>query len=246
MTTQYFVRTVKKDMTSHGGFVWPASGPVEAPDWRDDDKCGGGLHGFLNGHGNGQLCDNSEDAVWLLCSTDAKVVDLGGKIKCERANVIMAGDRDDVLAALDERVGDLSIGRMWGSVSAGEYDSACAGDYGSASAGDCGSAAAGANGSAAAGWHGSASSGELGSASAGNFGSAAAGRHGSASAGEHGVCVSSSGRVRVGNGGVAVLAYMEKNGDLNAHVLRPGENGIKADTWYGLDDDNNLVEIDDE
>jgi hypothetical protein len=45
------LRTCDKDMRSHGGFQWPRSGPVAAPDWRPVAECGGGLHGFLRGEG---------------------------------------------------------------------------------------------------------------------------------------------------------------------------------------------------
>ena len=47
--TVFVLRVVKADMTSRRNpdiqgsapFVWPESGPVEAPDWRDNDECGG-------------------------------------------------------------------------------------------------------------------------------------------------------------------------------------------------------------
>jgi hypothetical protein len=49
------LRTVRPDRRSHGGFFWPESGPVEAPDWNPKARCGGGLHGLLRGCGAGDL-----------------------------------------------------------------------------------------------------------------------------------------------------------------------------------------------
>lgn len=62
------LRNCKSDRTSYGGFVWPESGHVEAPDWRDDDNCGGGLHGLPWGEG-GHYFINGEDSVlqWRYC-----------------------------------------------------------------------------------------------------------------------------------------------------------------------------------
>ncbi len=39
------LRTCDKDMKGHGGFQWPKSGPIEAPDWDPDPNvdCGQGL-----------------------------------------------------------------------------------------------------------------------------------------------------------------------------------------------------------
>jgi hypothetical protein len=88
------LRTCSRDMTSHGGFQWPASGPIEAPDWRDDATCGHGLHGWLDGEGDGGLGNWDADARWLVASVlKADVRDLTGKVKFPRCVVILAADR---------------------------------------------------------------------------------------------------------------------------------------------------------
>ena len=51
--TVLILRTCNKDMTTYGGFKWPTSGEVVAPDWKPNAECGNGLHGLLWGEGNG-------------------------------------------------------------------------------------------------------------------------------------------------------------------------------------------------
>lgn len=88
------LRTCADDMTSRNGFVWPESGPVEAPDWYPAPECGHGLHGFLWGEGDGANASWASDAKWLVVEVDAaEVVDLGGKIKVPRGVVVFCGDR---------------------------------------------------------------------------------------------------------------------------------------------------------
>ena len=46
------VKCVNRDGTSHGGFVWPKSGPVTNPHWSRDPTCdSGGLFGWAWGMG---------------------------------------------------------------------------------------------------------------------------------------------------------------------------------------------------
>ena len=51
----YILKTVKADGSAYGDFVWPleTGAIVVAPDWDSTPVCGGGLHGLLNGCGNG-------------------------------------------------------------------------------------------------------------------------------------------------------------------------------------------------
>ena len=102
------LRTCGKDMKSHGGFIYPTGGYVEAPDWDGGkDCCGGGLHGFKWGVGDGQLANWDADAKWLVLSVDPSVlveltVDGGGKCKFKGGDVVFCGDRKgatDYLAA---------------------------------------------------------------------------------------------------------------------------------------------------
>jgi hypothetical protein len=181
------LRTCNEDMTSHGGFVWPESGPVEAPDWDPDPVCGGGLHGLLWGEGDGALLDWGVDARWLVVEVDAsEIVCVGGKVKVPRGTVVHCGDQQSATRYLAEHGG---AGRaiVGGIATAGRYGTATAGDEGTATAGDEGTATAGRYGTATAGdYDGTATAGRGGTATAGRYGTAIAGYYGIATAGDCG------------------------------------------------------------
>ena len=96
------LRTCKADMTSHGGFTWPESGPVECPDWDATPECGNGLHGLLWGEGDGSLLWWDDTARWLVLEVDREctVSLLGGKVKFPRAIVVFVGSRFDATSYL--------------------------------------------------------------------------------------------------------------------------------------------------
>src|SRR5690606_32571503 len=137
------MRTCDADMTSYGGFRWPESGPVEAPDWDPWPVCGHGLHGLLWGVGDGVLLDWSLGARWLVVEVDGdSVVDLGGKVKYPRGVVVHCGDRFSATKYIVENGADPA--RVVGyTATAGDGGTATAGDRGSATAGNDGTSTAG-------------------------------------------------------------------------------------------------------
>lgn len=121
------LRTCDADRKSHGGFQWPESGPVEAPDWNPVAECGRGLHGLLWGEGDGALVSWDSDAAWLVVEVDAaSIVDLVGKVKFPRGIVVHCGTRESAIAYLMEHEGS---GRaiVGGTATAGEAGTATAG-----------------------------------------------------------------------------------------------------------------------
>jgi hypothetical protein len=125
----YALKTVKSDLTSHGGFRWKKRGVVVAPDWNPDPVCGGGLHAFLRGEGNGSLADWSTDALWLVLQIpEGSYVDLDGKIKFPRCTVVFCGDRKSATDKLQE-LG--CSGPIIGAYKSGGYESTVSGGYGS-------------------------------------------------------------------------------------------------------------------
>jgi hypothetical protein len=163
----YILRSCNADMTSYGGFVWPRAGAVECPDWEANNKCGNGLHGFLWGEGDGRLASFAKDAVWLVAEV-SEWIDLGGKVKFPRANVVFAGDRADAaaeivrLGAKGAVIGYTANAGYKGTATAGYKGTANAGDWGTANAGDWGTATAGHRGTATAGNEGTATAGDWG------------------------------------------------------------------------------------
>ena len=121
----YILRTCSRDVTSRGDFTWPRGGEVSAPDWRATSECGNGLHGFLWGEGDGGLADWSLNAIWIVAEID-HWIDLGGKVKFPKANVVFAGSR----AAATAKIIELGArGAVIGStLTGGDYSTLTGGD----------------------------------------------------------------------------------------------------------------------
>ena len=128
------MRTCNADMTSYDGFKWPRKGLVTCPDWEPTYRCGNGLHGLLNGEGNGGLLNWADDAVWLVVMTDASTIfsgqgDLIDKCKFPGGTVVFSGARDKAIAEMVMHGADPA--KIVGGT-------ATAGDRGTATAGYCG------------------------------------------------------------------------------------------------------------
>lgn len=121
------LRTCNADMSAHGGFVWPTSGYVKAPDWNPEPVCGGGLHGALWGEGDGSLFKWSSAAKWLVCGIN-KWVDLDGKVKTDRAYVLYCGDRLGATAYIQKHGARGAV--IGGTATAGYGGTAIAGHRG--------------------------------------------------------------------------------------------------------------------
>ena len=136
------LRTCNADMISTNGFIWPASGPVECPDWSPEATCGNGLHGLRWGEGDGGLLSWDPDAKWLVVEVEtASIVDLAGKVKFQRGEVIHCGDQLSATSYLLSRApGHACVGA---AVVAGHRGTATAGYGGTATAGYEGTATAG-------------------------------------------------------------------------------------------------------
>jgi hypothetical protein len=248
MGKSYILRTCSYDMTSHdGAFTWPTSGPVEAPDWDTIPECGGGLHGFLNGCGNGALADWNESAKWLVVE-----VDLEGKVKFPKGEVVFCGTREEAIAKLEALAPETKHLPVIGAIRvvddnmhchAGDYGKATAGDYGTATADYRGTATAGDYGTANAGHFGTATAGERGNATAGYDGTATAGNEGTATAGDYGTAIAGvEGTATAGDSGIISIYWY----DITVPRKRisigyVGENGILANTPYKCDVEGKLV-----
>ncbi|SQC75661.1 Ice nucleation protein [Pseudomonas aeruginosa] len=206
--TALVLRTCSADLTSHGGFQWPdkIGAVVEAPDWKKDNRCGHGLHGWLFGQGDHDCSGTvgDADAKWLVVEVGlSDLIALGGKVKFPRCTIRHIGDRASAtqfLIANEPRAagvavigatlqaGDKELCQVgaYGTATAGNEGTATAGDWGTATAGDWGTATAGNEGTATAGNEGTATAGYKGTATAGYKGTATAGYKGTATAGDWG------------------------------------------------------------
>ena len=130
-----------RDRKSHGGFQWPESGYVEAPDWDPDPSvsCGNSLHGLLWGQGAiGLTSPGATDRVWRVVEVDpADIADVNAPDKGgSGAGTVPLSTADRVKAAsLVAASAPAGIVVPFGSATAGTHGSATAGDHGTATAG---------------------------------------------------------------------------------------------------------------
>ena len=244
------LRTSDVNRISHNGFQWPESGPVEAPDWNQEPICGGGLHGALWGEGNGSLFNWDGDATWQVVEVLEKdIVDLEGKVKFPRGNVIFSGDQQGATnfilangvfgrAVIGAGVSNLSpynhvLAGYKGTATAGDYGKATAGFGGTANVGDWGTANAGEGGTATAGYNGTANAGFGGTATAGIWGKATAGDYGTVNALDYGTA-------NAGIGGKISIDYWDgtRSRTKGGYI---GEDGLEPNTPYKLDETFNFV-----
>ena len=159
------MRVCRADMTSRDGFRWPESGMVEAPEWKPTAECGHGLHGWLWGEGDITVADDlphGQGARWLVVRVAAaEVVDLRGKVKFPRGEVVFVGEAHEAAYYLATH-GAVGRAIIHGASSAGNGGTATAGYRGTATAGNGGTATAGNRGTATAGDEGTATAGDGG------------------------------------------------------------------------------------
>ena len=214
------LRTSDVNRISHNGFQWPESGPVEAPDWNQEPICGGGLHGALWGEGNGSLFNWDGDATWQVVEVLEKdIVDLEGKVKFPRGNVIFSGDQQGATNFIlaNGVFGRAVIGAGVSNLSPNNH--VLAGYKGTATAGNYGTATAGYKGTATAGRHGTANAGDYGTANAGEGGTATAGIEGK----------------------IAIDYWDGRSRTKVGYIGEDGEDGLEPNTPYKLDDKYNFV-----
>ncbi|HHW2125239.1 TPA: hypothetical protein ACUUCH_000947 [Pseudomonas aeruginosa] len=212
--TALVLRTCSADLTSHGGFQWPdkIGAVVEAPDWKKDNKCGHGLHGWLFGQGDHDCSSTvgDADAKWLVVEVGlSDLIALGGKVKFPRCTIRHIGDRASAtqfLIANEPRAAGVAV--IGATLQAGDKELCQVGAYGTATAGYKGTATAGDWGTATAGNEGTATAGDWGTATAGNEGTATAGYKGTATAGDWGTATAGyKGTATAGDWGTATAGY---------------------------------------
>ncbi len=222
---------LKSEAESSGGFQWPESGPVECPDWDPKPSCGNGLHGLLWAQGDYGMTSKRHDAKWLVVevlAADIVSIDNGQKVKFPRGTVVLCTAKWwEAIAFVKAR-----------APKPAKLESSATGDSGHASAtGYSGHASATGNSghASATGYSGHASAtGYSGHASAtGNYG------HASATGYSGHACVLNvnGGRAKAKENGLVAVAWWDepaKRGRLAVGYV--GEDGIKADTWYGVRD----------
>jgi hypothetical protein len=225
MTKALVLRTCNHDLTSHGGFQWPESGPVSCPDWDPNPVCGHGLHGALWGEGDGSLLDWASAAKWLVVEIEADIaVELGGKVKFPAGVVIHCGDR---LSATQYIQANGAKGAVIGGTSTSGYrGTSMSGDYGTSTSGYRGTSTSGYRGTSTSGDRGTSTSGNCGTSTSGNCGTSTSGEGGTSTSGEGGTSTAGyRGNSTSGDHGTSMSGYRGTS--------TSGYCGIIVCRWYG-------------
>lgn len=208
------LRTCNPDMLSYGGFRWPTSGPVEAPDWDPAPKCGQGLHGLRRGIGDYDLLSIAPDAKWLVVKVraDELVAIDKDKVKFRRGEVVYCGSIQGAFALVSKEWARIARHSTTGL---GAPASTAGHGAPASTAGD------GAPASTAGPWAPASTAGLRAPASTAGECSTA-------------VCLGLDGQARAGKKGAIVLTWWdETTGRQRLTVAYVGE-GIEAHVWYRI------------
>jgi hypothetical protein len=95
------IRSCKTGGISRDGFVWPTEigAEVECSDWSTEPICGQGLFGLLPGQNDPGVW--YDDLVLALLVETQTIVNLGGKVKFPRAQILFSGTNPETHAWLD-------------------------------------------------------------------------------------------------------------------------------------------------
>ena len=226
--TSLVLRVCRPDMTAHGGFVWPSEvgATVEAHDWRNDDECGHGLHGWLYGQGDHGCVDHwaKAGAKWLVLEVESSsIVVLNGKCKFPRAVVRFVGAKHDAatyLIAHEPRAASVAV--IGVRIDVGDGGSAMAGALSTLTGGDR---------STLTGGYGATLTGGYGATLTGGYGATLTGGDGATLTG--------------GDGAELRIRYWDSKADRwRTAVAYVGENGIKPGVAYRLNENHEFVEAD--
>jgi hypothetical protein len=239
-TEVLIAKCVSQDGRSYGGFQWPLTvgATVEAPDWRDDGECGGGLHGWpwLFSVGDGK--DPDYAGTWIVFGAVAEDVrDLGGKVKVRRGVVRCVGSYMQVVRYLHPgQLAWIAHAAMGAATSTGDGGAATSTGYmgAASSTGDWSAASSTGDRGAASStgdWSAASSTGDRGAASSTGYMGAASstGARGAASSTGDWGAASSTGDMgaasSTGDGGAAVATGINSR-------AQAGPYGCVALAWW--------------
>jgi hypothetical protein len=189
----YILKSIKADMTAHGGFKYPKKGIVKCEKWEPTKECGNGLHGALNGEGDGSLFCWDKDAKWLILKVLTKdVIDLQGKVKVQQGIVVFCGERIKatekmkVLTGSNLIIGGQSTSGYEGQSTSGDWGQSTSGDDGQSTSGYEGQSTSGDDGQSTSGYEGQSTSGDDGQSTSGYSGQSTSGDEGQSTSGDDG------------------------------------------------------------
>jgi hypothetical protein len=211
----YVLRTCNADMSSAHDptFIWPKSGPVHVRNWDPTPKCGGGLHGFLNGDGDVTLIGSDPNQPGLIVRVaKADIVQLDGKVKFQRGEVVFCGTRQEAC----DRLATMCPGPvMFAKLTGGNYATLTGGHHATLTGG-YGATLTGGNYATLTGGNYATLTGGYGATLTGGYGAKLTGGHHAKLTGGYG----------------AKLVFTWCNGRSRTTVAYVGEDDIKANVAY--------------
>jgi len=235
----YLLRTCDKDLKSHGGFQWPSSGLVSAPDWDPTPECGKGLHGLLSGEGNGSLLNTQDaDAKWMvIAAVKSEVVQIDRKVKVPRAYVVFVGSKKDATDMIVKLCPGSAC--VFATVTSGESGHSTSGDFGHSISGYSGHSISGEYGHSISGEYGHSISGYGGHSTSGNDGHSISRDYGHSTSGE-------SGHSTSGESGHSISGDYGSSTSGHYGHSTSGESGHSASGYYGhsTSGENGIVQFD--
>jgi hypothetical protein len=169
------LKSVNGNMTSNfdNKFVYPEKGLVTCKNWKNDENCGNGLHGFAWGEGQGELSHlNRKNAKWLVIGVNKKdgYVELSGKVKFKKGYVLFCGSRSKTVKFLIENGADKSKCLFSVNINKKYKSTVFSGDYGTSISGSAGISLTKDNGKSISGAYGISISEFAGIAISGDYG----------------------------------------------------------------------------
>ena len=126
-TESLVLRACRADLTSRDGFSWKNK-HVKAPDWSSAPKCGGGLHGWLNGQGDPDAWGHQDDDKWLILAVKTStIVNLGGKVKFPSARKLYVGSKVETASLLASILPGVPV--MFANLTGGDRSTLTGGNY---------------------------------------------------------------------------------------------------------------------
>jgi hypothetical protein len=253
--TDYFLRTTDKDGKAYGGFQWPmrVGAIVETPDWDAKPECGHGLHGLKDGLGDASHLSSASDAVWWIVKAD-DAVDLGGKHKFPRCEVVALGDRATLTAALYAlRPGPIHYLTLTGGYRAkltggddakltgGDYATLTGGYYATLTGGDGATLTGGDNATLTGGHDATLTGGYYATLTGGDNATLTGGYRAKLTGGDDAKLTGGDGATMTGGDGATMIFLRWIGGRHRVLTAYVGECGIEAGKAYRANDDFTAV-----
>jgi hypothetical protein len=172
------LKSLPPSLKAHGGFKWPESGHIAAPDWKPTKECGNGLHAFLWGCGDSSVAYiKGSDAKWLVLRVKEKdIVDLYSKVKFPECEVVFCGERDIAVSIVMHHA-PTGTAVMFANITGGDGETVTGGDYATVTGGDYATVTGGKYATVTVGDHANATGGDHANATGGDHATVTVGKY---------------------------------------------------------------------